>query len=140
MKELVIIAGSESDKEFVEPALTLAGEIGIETDFVVYSAHRNLEELLQYLNDLETNGNTKVIIAVAGLAAALPGIVAAKVKVPVIGVPRDVGPLSGMDALLSMVQMPKGVPVATMAVGKSGMLNAVYFAKRILNINKNFIC
>lgn len=135
MKEVVIIAGSESDKEFVEPALKLASELKIEAEFKVYSAHRNLEELMEYLEKIEEAGKTKVIVAVAGLAAALPGVVAAKVKIPVIGVPRDVGPLSGMDALLSIVQMPKGVPVATMAIGKHGMLNSIHFAKRILNLS-----
>lgn len=132
MKELVIIAGSESDRAFVEPALLLAKDLGIETEFKIYSAHRNLDELLEYLNEINNSSITKVIIAVAGLAAALPGVVAAKVKIPVIGVPVDVGPLNGVDALLSMVQMPKGVPVATMTIGKHGMINAVYFASRIL--------
>lgn len=136
MKELVIIAGSDSDREFVEPALKLAGELGIDVEFKVYSAHRNLDELLEYLNVVEKNSQTKIIIAVAGLAAALPGVVAARVKIPVIGVPNDVGPLHGVDALLSMVQMPKGVPVACMAVGKHGMLNAVHFAERILRLLK----
>ncbi|MFH0702339.1 MAG: AIR carboxylase family protein [bacterium] len=132
MKEVVIIAGSKSDKDFVEPALKLAEEIGLDVEFKVYSAHRNLEELLKYLESIEKNGKTRIIIAVAGLAAALPGVVAAKVKIPVIGVPLNVGPLNGIDALLSMVQMPKGVPVATMAIGKHGMLNAVYFAERVV--------
>lgn len=134
MKEVVIIAGSESDRGFVEPALKLAADLTIETEFKVYSAHRNLEELIEYLTEVENAGKTKVIIAVAGLAAALPGVVAAKVKLPVIGVPRDAGPLNGMDALMSIVQMPKGVPVATMAIGSHGMLNAVHFASRILNL------
>jgi len=132
MKELVVIAGSESDTEFVAPALKLAEELGIETEFVIFSAHRNLEELLNYLNEVEKAGKTKIIIAVAGLAAALPGVVAARVMLPVIGVPRDVGPLNGIDALLSIAQMPKGVPVATMAIGSHGMLNSVNFAHRIL--------
>ena len=136
MKEVVIIAGSDSDREFIEPALKLAKELNIDTEFKVYSAHRNLDELLDYLNKLDKNNKTKVIIAVAGLSAALPGVVAAKVKIPVIGVPRDTGPLNGFDALLSIVQMPKGVPVATMASGKHGMLNAVHFASRILNLLK----
>lgn len=134
MKQVVIIAGSESDRDFVEPALKLAGELGLETEFNVYSAHRNLEELINYLDEVEKAGKTKIIIAVAGLAAALPGVVAARVKLPVIGVPRDAGPLNGVDALLSIVQMPKGVPVATMAIGSHGMLNAVYFASRVLNL------
>jgi len=134
MKDVVIIAGSESDRSFVEPALKLAEELKLETEFKVYSAHRNLEALLEYLTEIEKTGKTKVIIAVAGLSAALPGVVAAKVKLPVIGVPRDTGPLNGIDALLSIAQMPKGVPVATMAIGSHGMLNAVHFASRLLNL------
>lgn len=134
MKELLIIAGSKSDEEFVSQGLKLAQELGIDAEFKIYSAHRNLEELLQYLGEVEKNGKTKVIIAVAGLAAALPGVVAAKVKLPVIGVPVNCGPLNGVDALLSIAQMPKGVPVATMAIGNAGMQNAIHFAKRILNI------
>ena len=131
MTDVVIIAGSDSDRTFVEPALKLAEELGIEIEFQIFSAHRNLEELLKYLDTLQS---TKLIIAVAGLSAALPGVVAAKVKIPVIGVPRDVGPLNGVDALLSIAQMPNGVPVATMAIGSHGMLNAVHFASRILNL------
>jgi phosphoribosylaminoimidazole carboxylase PurE protein len=136
MQELVIIAGSESDREFVQSALQLAETLKIQYEFKVYSAHRDLDDLLCYLEEVEQSNKTKVIIAVAGLAAALPGVVAAKVKLPVIGVPRDVGPLNGIDALLSMVQMPKGVPVATMAIGKAGMSNAVHFANRILQIGR----
>lgn len=134
MKELVIIAGSKSDEEFVSQGLKLAKELKIEAEFKIYSAHRNLEELIQYLTEVEKNGKTKVIVAVAGLAAALPGVVAAKVKLPVIGVPVNCGPLNGIDALLSIAQMPKGVPVATMAIGNAGMINAIHFAKRILEI------
>jgi len=136
MQELVIIAGSESDRDFVEPALKLAESMNIKTEFKIYSAHRNLEDLLAYLEEIEKNDQTKIIIAVAGLAAALPGVIAAKVKIPVIGVPRDVGPLNGIDALLSIAQMPKGVPVATMAIGSAGMSNAVHFAARILKLFK----
>ena len=133
MKEVVIIAGSKSDEAFAEQGLTLCKDLGIDVEFEIYSAHRNLLELLEYLEKIEKNGKTKVIIAVAGLAAALPGVVAAKVKLPVIGVPVNCGPLNGMDALLSIAQMPKGVPVATMAIGNAGMQNAVHFAKRILD-------
>lgn len=136
MKELVIIAGSKSDERLVNPALKLCEELGIEVEFNVFSAHRDLEGLLGYLESVDKNGKTKVIVAVAGLAAALPGVVAAKVKVPVIGVPVDGGPLNGMDALLSIVQMPKGVPVATMAIGNAGMINSIHFAKRILDVIK----
>jgi 5-(carboxyamino)imidazole ribonucleotide mutase len=134
MKELLIIAGSTNDEEFVSQGLKLANELGIDAEFKIYSAHRNLEELLQYLGEVEKNGKTKVIIAVAGLAAALPGVVAAKVKLPIIGVPVNCGPLNGVDALLSIAQMPKGVPVATMAIGNAGMINSIHFAKRILDL------
>jgi 5-(carboxyamino)imidazole ribonucleotide mutase len=134
MKQLLIIAGSKSDEKFVEQGLKICKELKIDVEFKVLSAHRNLDELLQYLEAVEKNGKTKVIIAVAGLAAALPGVVAAKVKLPVIGVPVDGGPLNGMDALLSIVQMPKGVPVATMAIGNAGMQNSIHFAKRILDL------
>jgi 5-(carboxyamino)imidazole ribonucleotide mutase len=136
MKELLIIAGSKSDEEFVSQGLKLAKELGINTEFQIYSAHRDLEALIQHLTEVEKAGKTKVIIAVAGLAAALPGVVAAKVKLPVIGVPVNCGPLNGVDALLSMAQMPKGVPVATMAIGNAGMINAIHFAKRILDLGK----
>lgn len=132
MSEVVIIAGSKSDNDFVLPALELAQQLGIDAEYQVYSAHRDLEALIEYLDKLQKEGNTKLIIAVAGLAAALPGVVAARVDIPVVGVPCNVGPLNGVDALLSMVQMPKGVPVATMAIGKHGMLNSIYFAARML--------
>jgi len=134
MKELVIIAGSKSDEGLIEEGLKICKELKIDAEFKIYSAHRNLEELLNYLEQVEKNGKTKVIIGVAGLAAALPGVIAAKVKIPVIGVPVDGGPLNGIDALLSIVQMPKGVPVATMAIGKAGMINSIHFAKRILDL------
>lgn len=132
MPEVVIIAGSKSDNELVMPAIELAKTLDINVEYQVYSAHRDLEKLLNYLDNLQREGQTRVIVAVAGLAAALPGVVAARVDIPVIGVPCNVGPLNGIDALLSIVQMPKGVPVATMAIGKPGMLNAIYFAARIL--------
>lgn len=133
MKKIVIIAGSKSDEDFVQQGLKVCKELKIDAEFKIFSAHRNLEELLKYLEEIEKNGETKIIIAVAGLAAALPGVIAAKVKIPVIGVPVDCGPLNGIDALLSIAQMPKGVPVATMAIGKAGMINSIYFAKRILD-------
>lgn len=136
MKEVIIIAGSKSDENFVQQGLKLCEELKIDVEFKILSAHRDLEELMTYLESVEKNAKTKVIIAVAGLAAALPGVVAAKVKIPVIGVPVDGGPLNGMDALLSIVQMPKGVPVATMAIGNAGMINSIHFAKRILDIIK----
>lgn len=134
MKELVIIAGSKSDESFVQQGIDLCKELNLEYEFKIYSAHRDLERLLEYLSEVEKTAQTKVIVAVAGLAAALPGVIAAKVKLPVIGVPVNCGPLNGMDALLSIAQMPKGVPVATMAIGNAGMQNAIHFAKRIIDL------
>ncbi len=129
--KVLIILGSESDREFARDGVEVLKNAGVEYEVVVYSAHRNLKGLLKYLNEIK---NVKVIIAVAGMSAALPGIVASQVEIPVIGVPRDVGPFQGIDALLSMLQMPKGIPVATMGIGKSGMINAAKLALRILGI------
>ena len=94
------------------------------------SAHRNLEELVAFLKKEEAG--YRIVIAAAGLSAALPGVVASLVKLPVIGVPLVSGSLSGIDALLSILQLPRGVPVATMGIGKQGVLNAVLLAERIL--------
>ncbi|WP_456400861.1 AIR carboxylase family protein [Mesoaciditoga sp.] len=129
-----IVMGSESDREFVESGIEVLKEAKVEYELNVYSAHRNLQGLLTYLKNMPQD--VRVIIAVAGLSAALPGIVASQVDIPVIGVPRDVGPLNGIDALLSMIQMPKGIPVATMGIGKSGMINAARMAVRILGVIK----
>jgi 5-(carboxyamino)imidazole ribonucleotide mutase len=134
MKDVLIIIGSESDKEQIDPGIKLLAEKNISHECHVYSAHRNLDELIAFLRDREKD--FRVIIACAGLAAALPGMVAARVKLPVIGVPLIAGPLSGIDALLAIIQLPKGVPVATMGLGKQGILNAVLLAERMLSIKK----
>lgn len=131
MKQLLFIVGSESDREQMAPALQLADEKGLTYDFKVYSAHRNPEELKAFL--VQNEENYRVIITAAGLSAALPGVVAALVKKPVIGIPLVAGCLSGVDALLSILQLPKGIPCATMGIGKQGVLNAVHLAERILN-------
>lgn len=130
MTDVLFLVGSESDRTAIEPALALAAERGIGVELKVLSAHRNLEELIAFLKAGE--GGWRVIIAAAGLAAALPGVVASIVKLPVIGVPLVAGELAGIDALLSILQLPKGVPVATMGIGKQGALNAVLLAERIL--------
>lgn len=130
MKDILIIIGSESDKTQIEPALALSNKKNLSCDLKVFSAHRNLDELLAFL---EQEKNTyRVIIAAAGLSAALPGVVASKVKVPVIGIPLVAGPLAGIDAMLSILQLPKGTPVATMGMGKQGVLNAIHLAERII--------
>ncbi len=130
MKDVLFIIGSESDRDQVQPGLDLMAEKGLSGDLKVLSAHRDLPALLAFLN-AEAAGY-RVIIAAAGLAAALPGVVASQVKNPVIGIPLVSGPLAGTDALLSILQLPKGVPVATMGIGKQGVLNAVHLASRIV--------
>ncbi|MGB9834817.1 MAG: AIR carboxylase family protein [bacterium] len=127
------ILGSESDREFAQQGIKRIAQAGVDYEVVIHSAHRDLPGLLNYLKSME---GVKVIIAVAGMSAALSGIVAANVDIPVIGVPRNVGPLQGIDALISMVQMPKGVPVATMGIGEAGMINAAELALRILKLNE----
>jgi 5-(carboxyamino)imidazole ribonucleotide mutase len=130
VKEVLFLIGSESDKRAVEPGISLLEEKGIGFELKVMSAHRDLEELVAFLKD--RGGDYRLVIAAAGLSAALPGVVASVVKCPVIGVPLDSGSLSGVDALLSILQLPKGVPVATMGIGPQGVLNAVLLAERIL--------
>jgi len=130
MKDIQFIIGSESDREKLKPAFSLADEKGLTWDCTVLSAHRNLKELITFLE--ENDKEFRCIIAAAGLSAALPGVIASLTRVPVIGIPLAVGELSGVDALLSILQLPKGIPVATMGVGKQGVLNAVHLAERII--------
>lgn len=129
-KDVLFIVGSESDKVSVQPGLDLMDEKSITYDFKIYSAHRNLPELTQFLGENEEN--YRVVITAAGLSAALPGVVAAMVKKPVLGIPLVSGHLSGIDALLSILQLPKGIPCATMGIGKQGVLNAVHLAERMI--------
>jgi len=128
MDEVTIIIGSENDKPLLEPLKETLDQAKIKYTVYVYSAHRNLVELIEFL---KTN-KTKVYITAAGLAAALPGVVASQVKEPVIGIPLAVGELNGIDALMAILQMPKGVPIATMGIGKQGLINAGLLAARIL--------
>ena len=130
-RKILIIAGSESDREFVSYGTEILDRLAIPYELRIISAHRNLPQLVEYLRNIS---GFEVIIAVAGLSAHLPGVIAGLTNLPVIGVPRDTGPLNGMDALYSMVQMPRGVPVATMAIGKHGMINGILEALRILSI------
>ncbi len=132
MKDVLFIVGSESDMVSVQPGLLLLEEKGLSYDLEVISAHRNLEKLMGFLKEQETN--YRVIITAAGLSAALPGVVASLTSRPVIGIPLVSGELSGIDALLSILQLPKGIPVATMGIGKQGVLNAVHLTERILSI------
>ena len=130
MTDILFIIGSESDREQVAPAIDLMKQKTLSFELHVFSAHRNLPELVAFLK--EKQGEYRVVIAAAGLSAALPGVVASQVDLPVIGVPLVAGNLAGIDALLSILQLPKGTPVATMGIGKQGVLNAVHLADRIL--------
>ena len=109
----------------------MLSNLGIQYEAKVISAHRTPDLLDEYCAGLQEKG-IKVIIAGAGLAAALPGVIAAKTTIPVVGVPLVVGSLDGLDALMSIVQMPPGIPVGTMALGKPGAINAALFAAAIL--------
>ncbi len=126
-----IVLGSGSDWPQVEAAAALLKEWGIGCEVVVASAHRAPGKVQAYARDAAGRG-LKVIIAVAGMAAHLAGVLAAETSLPVIGVPMPGSHLNGLDSLLSTVQMPAGVPVATMAVGAAGAKNAAIFAAQIL--------
>ena len=130
-----IIVGSESDLETMSHCTDNLKVLGLHYDMVVASAHRNPDAVTEFIKNCEAKGY-KIIIAAAGMAAALPGVVASQTKLPVIGVPMK-SDLMGIDSLLSIVQMPKGVPVACMSVGKHGAVNAALYAKRILNLIDN---
>lgn len=131
--EVSIIMGSSSDWETMEHASTILKEFGIQHESVVYSAHRTPDELFTYMKQAQENG-VKVYIAGAGLAAHLPGVIASKTLLPVLGVPMAAGALQGMDALLSIVQMPGGIPVGTLGIGKAGAKNAALLAAAMLGI------
>ncbi len=133
-----IIIGSESDLELANKCADTLSSLSITNSIQVLSAHRTPGLLEDHVRECE-EGGTKVFIAMAGLAAHLAGAVASKTVLPVIGVPGDGGPLRGMDALLSTVQMPKGVPVATVAIGSAGAINAAYLAAQILGIESEEI-
>lgn len=129
-KPVLVLVGSESDRERVAPACKVLEDAGVGYDFVVSSAHRNAEQTARIARDARKNGY-KLIIAGAGLAAALPGAVAALTDLPVIGLPLDVGPLRGVDALYAIAQLPPGCPVATVGIGMAK--NAGLLAVRMLN-------
>ena len=126
-----IILGSASDWPQVEPGAVLLKEWGIPFEVVVASSHRAPQRVKTYAQEATARG-MKVIIAAAGAAAHLAGVLAAETTLPVIGVPLAGSPLLGLDSLLSTVQMPAGVPVATMAIGQAGAKNAAIFAAQIL--------
>ncbi len=126
-----IIMGSSSDWETMQPAAQMLADLGIPHEVRVVSAHRTPDLLFEYAASARDRG-LKAIIAGAGGAAHLPGMTAAKTSVPVLGVPVQSKALNGMDSLLSIVQMPAGVPVATFAIGSAGAKNAALFAAAIV--------
>ena len=128
------LIGSESDKETVETSRKYFEYFDIELDLRVMSAHRNPDEVSKFASSARDNGY-HVLIGAAGMAAHLAGALKAHSTLPVIGVPLAGGIEDGLDALLSTVQMPKGVPVATMAVGKAGAINAAILTAEILSLN-----
>ncbi len=126
-----ILMGSDSDLPVMQEAAAMLQEFGIEYEMTIASAHRTPKKALEYGQSAEKRG-LKVIIAGAGWAAHLAGFVASQTTLPVIGVPIDSSPLKGIDALLATAQMPGGVPVATMSLGKGGAKNAGVFAAQII--------
>lgn len=133
-----ILMGSDADFEVLREATTVLGQLQIAHEVVVASAHRAPERTRKYVQEAEARG-IRVLIAGAGGAAALPGFLAAETSLPVIGVPIASTPLGGLDSLLSMAQMPKGVPVATMAIGSWGAANAALLAAQILSLSDDGI-
>ncbi len=132
--EVAILMGSDSDFEVMKEAAEVLMEFGISYDVKVLSAHRSPELVSEYASNARQRG-FKVIIAGAGGAAHLAGVVAAHTTLPVIGVPVNSTPLNGFDSLLSTVQMPAGIPVATVAIGKAGARNAGILATQMLSLS-----
>ncbi|MDQ2643516.1 MAG: 5-(carboxyamino)imidazole ribonucleotide mutase [Myxococcota bacterium] len=126
-----VIMGSKSDWDTLQHAASTLDELGVPHEVRVVSAHRTPDLMFEYASSAEGRG-LEVIIAGAGGAAHLPGMVAAKTRLPVLGVPVQTHALSGMDSLLSIVQMPAGIPVGTLSIGKAGAINAALLAAAVL--------
>jgi len=133
MPKVAVVMGSKSDSEALKPTLEILEELGIDYEVQITSAHRTPEKARQFGLSAREKG-IEVIIAAAGGAAHLPGVLASWTTLPVIGVPLDSGGLKGVDALYSIVQMPAGIPVACVAVGSAGVKNAAYLAAEILGL------
>src|SRR4051812_9294074 len=130
-----VIMGSSSDLKYLQPALDLLTELDVPHEAMVVSAHRTPDWMFEYAASAESRG-IEVIIAAAGGAAHLPGMVAAKTVLPVLGVPVPATLLNGLDSLLSIVQMPTGVPVGTLAIGEPGAFNAALLATSIVSATR----
>jgi 5-(carboxyamino)imidazole ribonucleotide mutase len=133
-KKVSIVMGSKSDIEVAEKAESILREFGVEFETLVISAHRNPNKIRKFALDARSR-DISVIIAIAGLAAHLPGVIASLTTIPVIGVPAEGGPMNGQDALYSIVQMPSGIPVACVGIGNSK--NAALLAVQILSCSDN---
>jgi phosphoribosylamine--glycine ligase len=133
MPEVMILMGSDSDAPVMQAAVDVLNEFGVANEMTVASAHRSPERVMRLVADAPGRG-VKIFIVGAGAAAHLAGVVAAHSTLPVIGVPIDSSALKGLDALLSTVQMPPGVPVATVSIGKPGATNAGVLAAQIIGV------
>jgi phosphoribosylaminoimidazole carboxylase PurE protein len=129
--KVAVVIGSASDREAIAPCVATLCELGVSHEIKVLSAHRTPDELARYVVTLADRG-FGVVVAAAGLAALLARAIAARATLPVIGVPLEVGPLKGLDALLATAQMPAGVPVAAMGIGQAGVVNAALLAAQIV--------
>ena len=134
MKFVSIIMGSKSDYEIMNECAKTLDKFGVMFEMIISSAHRSPERTHNYVKSSEKKG-ARVFIAAAGMAAHLGGVIASLTIKPVIGVPMKGGAMDGMDAMLSTVQMPGGMPVATVAMGKAGAVNSAYLAMQILALN-----
>lgn len=132
--KVAFLMGSESDREIVETSKCYFDFFGIDVDYIVSSAHRDPVKTGKFASGARSSGYS-VIICAAGMAAHLAGVCASHTDLPVIGVPLRGGVLDGIDALLSTVQMPSGIPVATMAVGKAGVINSAVFCAKIFSLH-----
>ena len=135
MVEVGIVVGSKSDLTVIQRCADILAELGIESEVRVLSAHRTPAQTAEWARTARERG-IKVLVAGAGMAAHLPGTVAAWSTLPVIGVPISSSSLNGLDSLLAMVQMPPGIPVATVAIGEAGARNAAYLAAEIIGLSR----
>ena len=138
MKFISIIMGSKSDYETMKFCANTLDTFGVDFETVISSAHRSPQRTKEYVKEAEKKG-AKVFIAAAGMAAHLAGAICAQTVKPVIGIPMNASSLGGVDSLLSTVQMPSGMPVATTAIGKAGAINAAYLAMQILACEDNLL-
>tara|TARA_B100002052_G_C15480392_1_gene418385 strand:- start:80 stop:571 length:492 start_codon:yes stop_codon:yes gene_type:complete len=136
--QVSVVMGSQSDWEIMQVACDLLEKLDVSYEKKIVSAHRTPDRLYEYANSLRKR-KIKVVIAGAGGAAHLPGMIASKTDIPVIGVPINATDLRGVDSLYSIVQMPKGYPVATMAIGSPGAFNAAIFAIQVLAVTDEVI-